>query len=801
VTARRQRLATLAVLFVLVSMGVGCKSNKRQAATGSDDATKKGEPRGTMALPGAEPFVVSLEARLKRALAARGAGYVPRTRHKNADGSPKFSNRLLLESSPYLLQHAHNPVNWYPWGEEAFAEARRRKVPVLLSVGYSTCHWCHVMEEESFENIEVATYLNANYVAIKVDREERPDIDAIYMTAVRMITQQGGWPMTVWLTPDRTPFFGGTYFPPHASRGRSGFLDILRELKQAYVKRGDEVVDGARVVAKRIRQYSSRSFAGSVDGPGHLRRAMFVYRSRYDSEWGGMRSGSSKFPASFPIRLLLRYHRRTGEAAYRDMAAFTLDKMAAGGIHDHIGGGFHRYSTDARWLVPHFEKMLYDNALQVLSYLDGYQATGRGEFARVARDILHYVRREMTAPGGGFYSATDADSLDARGKRVEGAFFTWTRPEIEAALGKIPGARGKSAAAITAAYFAVTEPGNFEHEGVRRSVLWTPQPDSAVATRLGIGVEKLRAVIGRARRRLYQVRARRSPPIRDDKILTAWNGKMISAYARAAMVLGDNQDGGPSYLDQATRAAEHVLSKMRKGDRLLRVFKEGRAYLDGYLPDYAFMIQALIDLFEASSDPRWLREAIALERVVASHFEDTDKGGFFFTADDHEKLIARQKPVEDSARPSGNSVMALNLLRLGELTTEHRYRDRAERTMAAFADALSRRPTTMAWMLMAIDFATDAAKEIVIVTPKDHAQAAPFLEVLARRFVPNQVRVVVTQGPELERVAALVPLVKEKIASRGKVTAYVCERQRCELPTRDPAVFARQLAKVAPLPK
>jgi uncharacterized protein YyaL (SSP411 family) len=509
-----------------------------------------------------------------------------------------------------------------------------------------------------------------------------------------------------------------------------------------------------------------------------LQAAANTYRQRFDPTYGGIK-GAPKFPSSLPIRLLLRHYRRTGDQQSLTIATLTLEKMAAGGMYDHVGGGFHRYSTDAQWLVPHFEKMLYDNALLTLAYLEGYQVTKREDFTQVAREILRYVERDMTAPEGAFYSATDADSVNPNGHREEGWFFTWTPAEIEAVL-------GKERARIVTTYYAVTKEGNFEG----RNILYTPKPLDAVAKELDLPAEKGRTVIQEAKDLLYNARAKRPPPLRDEKILTAWNGLMISAHAQAALVLGDTR-----YADRAGRAADFVLTKMRKNGRLLRSYKDGQARHNGYLDDYAFLTAGLLDLYEATSNPRWLKEAIALDKVLEDHYEDKQAGGFFLTSNDHEQLLAREKPSYDGAEPSGNSVHALNLLRLHEFTTEDRYRVRAEKTLQAFGEILKQAPAAVSELLLAVDYHLDTPKEIVIVTPKSRAEAEPFLAKLGTTFLPNRIVAVVPEEDLADQVK-LVPLAESKIAQEGKATAYVCEQRVCELPTTDPVVFTQQIRKV-----
>jgi len=735
-------------------------------------------------LPGAAPFAPGIAASLRDSWDARPAGYVARTRHRKPDGSPRFTNRLLLESSPYLLQHAHNPVNWYPWGDEAFAEARRRGRPVLLSIGYSTCHWCHVMEEESFEDLEIARLLNEAYVAIKVDREERPDLDAVYMSAVLAFTGRGGWPMTVWLTPDREPFFGGTYFPPRdGDRGVSlGFASLLRQLQHALTEEGSRVAATTAKLVAQMREAASLPGGGGLPDAALLHRAASAVKANYDEEGGGVR-GPTKFPSSLPIRFLLRYHRRTGDRLALEMATHTLEKMAEGGIHDQLGGGFHRYTVDPQWRIPHFEKMLYDNALLAVAYLEGYQATGQDDFADVARRILSYVERDLTSPEGAFYSATDADSLAPDGQRQEGRFFTWTPAEIRSVVGDVR-------AHLVEAAFGVTAAGNLEG----RSVLFLPSPSVEITGTPGHRDATTESALADARALLLAARSRRPPPLRDEKILAAWNGLMISALARAASTLGD-----PRYAMQAARAAQFVLSRMREDGRLLRTYAGGKARHDAYLEDYAFMIAGLLDLYEASPEPRWLEEAIALHRVLERHYEDSAGGAFFTTSDDHERLLTRAKPVLDGAEPSGNSVAALNLLRLYELTDDDRYRRRAERTLRTLAGGLARAPEAFPDLLVASDFQLDLPKQIVIVAPSSRAQAEPLLARLRRAFVPNRVLAVAAEGADLDGLSRLVPLLDGKIARGGQATAYVCERRVCDRPTSDPEVFAKQLAKTEPL--
>jgi hypothetical protein len=635
------------------------------------------------------------------------------------------------------------------------------------------------MEEESFEDEEIARFLNEHFIAIKVDREERPDVDAIYMQAVERLGGNGGWPMSVWLTPDRKPFYGGTYFPARS------LLALLDELAALYHRNPDKVFADAAGVASRIAQsLGERGGGGDLAPESLLSRTVVRYAARFDSTHGGM-IGAPKFPSSLPVRLLLHHHLRTGDPSSLNMAALTLERMAAGGIHDQVGGGFHRYSTDERWLVPHFEKMLYDNALLALDYLAGYQVTGRDDFAAVARDIFRYVKRDMTSPDGAFYSATDADSPGPDVRRQEGLFFTWTPAEISAVL-------GEDRARIVIAYYGVTGGGNFQG----RNILSRASPLADIARTLAINVNGVTSAVDESRQLLYAARARRAPPLRDEKILTAWNGLMISAYAQGALALGDAEYG-----ERAVRAAEFVLGRLRKDGRLLRSYKDGAAGHDAYLDDYAFLVAGLLDLFEATGDPRWLSEAMGLDAVLERHYEDGQHGGFFLTSDDDEKLIAREKPGYDGAEPSGNSVEALNLLRLQELTfPDRRYGERAERTLQAFKETLVANPFALSEMLIALDFRYDSPKEIVIVTPTRRAEAAPFLDRLGKIFLPNRVLSTVTEGVDQRALGQLVPATASKVARANAATAYVCQRQTCDLPTTDPNVFEKQIRKVERMP-
>ena len=777
------RLRLLAASLGLAVLGFACEGEPGGETETSEVSIPA--PESNPRLPGFEAVDSALQQRLEQARTDKGPGYQPRTHHLREGGTPKFTNRLIEESSPYLLQHAHNPVSWYPWSEEAFARAKRENKPVFLSVGYSTCHWCHVMERESFEDEEIAAFLNRNFIAIKVDREERPDIDSVYMTAVTLMSGRGGWPMTVIMTPDKEPFFGGTYFPPRARvRGaRVGLVEVLTEMLALYRGSPTEVVARAQEISQQVERFSATRPGPGVPSDETIAIAASELATRFDRVDGGF-TGAPKFPEPSRLLLLLRYARRTGDPGAIAMVTTTLRRMAEGGIYDHVGGGFHRYSTDARWLVPHFEKMLYDNAQLAVVYLEAWQLTGNPSYRRVVREILAYVASEMTAAAGGFYSATDADSPTPDGHDEEGWFFTWTPEELSAALGS------KSAAVVAKAY-GVTEAGNFDG----RSVLHRSRSDEEVAQELDMSVEHVSAVLAQARSKLYAVRASRPPPLVDDKIITAWNGLMISAFARAGWALDEAE-----YLRAASNAAKLVLREMRDGSRgLARTYRGGKTSPNGFLDDYAFMVAACLDLYETTGLAHWLFAALELQKEQDARFLDEQSGGYFLTADGGEALLVREKPALDVALPSGNSVTANNLLRLHEVTGDERFRLAAERQFASFALQVKRAPIGFPSLLLALDRYYDVPLQIVIVSATSEADGLPLAEPLRETFVPNKVSLFLTES-EAARQAAEVPWLEAKRALGNQPTAYVCERGRCELPTSSPAAFAEQIRKVQPYP-
>jgi uncharacterized protein YyaL (SSP411 family) len=684
------------------------------------------------------------------------------------------TNRLAHETSPYLLQHAHNPVDWYPWGAEAFAKAKQEDKPIFLSVGYSACHWCHVMERECFEDAAIAALMNELFVCIKVDREERPDVDEIYMKSVQILTRSGGWPMSVWLTPDGEPFYGGTYFPPQDGQGRPGFPRVLKEMGRIWKEERPRALAAAADLTQKIREISlpDAAPAGGELPADLVELAAAQIVAGFDDEHGGF-GGAPKFPHPMDLSLLLRVVARDGDEKARHAALFTLQKMAAGGMYDQVGGGFHRYSTDERWLVPHFEKMLYDNALLASTYLDAWLVTQDEEYARTVREILDYVLREMTSPAGGFYSTQDADS-----EGEEGKFFVWTTAELAEVL-------GADLAAWVGPWFGASPSGNFEH---RANVLSRPWTVEDFAKAKSMQPEELRAGLEVARRKLYDAREKRVKPARDDKILADWNGLMIGAFARAGFHLGEAR-----YVEAARKAAAFARASFWRDGRLLRSTKDGTAKHAGNLVDYAFLADGVLDLYEAGFDPADLAFARDLVRAAVANFWDEKEGGFFTTAHDAELLIARSKEAYDGATPSGPSVMVMDLLRVAELLGDDELRAKAERTLALYRPLLTGQPRAVTRMMAAVDFLQSAPREIVIATPTVDA-AAVLLDVLRKGFDRDRVLLVRTDanGAGLEKIAATV---EAKGPVGGKAAAYVCRHGACQLPITDPAKLAELLSK------
>ncbi|HKM99106.1 MAG TPA: thioredoxin domain-containing protein [Candidatus Binataceae bacterium] len=691
------------------------------------------------------------------------------SKHPEHDQGRK-PNRLINEQSPYLRQHAYNPVDWHPWGEEALKRAKEENKPILLSIGYSACHWCHVMERESFENDAIARMMNNNFVPIKVDREERPDLDQIYMDAVQIITGRGGWPLTMFLTPDAKPFFGGTYWPPEDRQGMPGFPRILAAVANAYQ-------GGAHEVKHNVEKLTEALGALSKYEPtdGDLRRELALDAARslagaYDSINGGI-SGAPKFPNTFVFSLFLRVFAAEGDESMAEMVRHTLKKMARGGMYDQLGGGFHRYSVDDRWLVPHFEKMLYDNALLARLYADAGRAMNEAEFLTVSREILDYVLREMTDPEGGFYSSQDADS-----EGVEGKFFIWTPEEVDRIL-------GPELSEIAARYFDISVEGNFEGENILHRTI---EP-ADTARMFGKSEGEIESAIATIRQKLLAEREKRVHPARDDKILTAWNAMMISAFAE-----GYRAHHEPRYLDAARRAIDFIMTKMWDGRALKRSYKDGIARFNAYLEDYALLAGAMVDTYEASLDPRYLEQARSLADVILERFADREKGGFFFTSEDHEALITRSKAAFDGSTPSGNSAAVMALLRLTEYSGEERYRVAAERALRLFREFIEKQPFGFSHMLEAVDLYHRGATEVVLVGDRDSAEFREWIERLGLLYVPNLA--VFAADPNGVAAAGNLPeQVRDKLQVGGCLTAYVCRDRTCTPPITEFKELAAEL--------
>ena len=674
-----------------------------------------------------------------------------------------FTNALVKETSPYLLQHAHNPVQWYPWGEEALRRAKDEDKPILLSIGYSACHWCHVMEHESFEDEKTAGLMNENFINIKVDREERPDLDAIYMKAIQMMTGSGGWPLTVFLTPDQVPFFGGTYFPPEDRHGIPGFPRLLLSVAHAYRTKRDSILQDSKTILGELESSDASGTTGQKLTSEILDSAASNTLVNYDAENGGF-GRAPKFPPSMALTFLLRSYLRTGKKQLLEVVEKTLTKMARGGVYDQLGGGFHRYSVDAFWLVPHFEKMLYDNALLSRVYLDAYLLTGNSLYRRITEETLDYVTREMTSPEGGFYSTLDADS-----EGHEGKYYIWTSREVEAIL-------GEADADLFNEYYGVSPEGNFED----RSILNVPREATLVAKLCRVPEERLRQAIDRGRKLLFEAREKRVKPGRDDKILASWNGLMLRSFAEAANGL-DRED----YRRTAIRSAEFILSKLQRDGRLLRTYRDGLVKYNAYLEDYACVADGLISLYETTFDLRWMGKAEELAEVMIEKFRDSVGGGFYFTSDDHERLIQRPKEFYDNATPSGNSVAVSVLLRLGKLTGAGKWSRYALPILETMALPMSRYPTAFSYLLCAADFYLSNPKEIAIVGDPQAESTRALLREVFHRYLPNKV---IACGLDKGLL-----LLKDKSQSNGLPTAYVCENFACNAPVTSAEELAAQL--------
>ncbi len=682
-------------------------------------------------------------------------------------------NRLIHETSPYLLQHADNPVDWYPWGPEAFERAKQEDKPILLSIGYSACHWCHVMEHESFEDPEIARLMNELFINIKVDREERPDLDSLYMEAVQAMTGHGGWPMTVFLTPDGVPFYAGTYFPPEDRGGMPGFKRVLLAVAEAYRQRKDEVLRQAEQVRAFLQARIARPPEEVVLTASILDSAYTGLASEFDATYGGF-GRAPKFPQPMNLEFLLRTHVRTRDPQPLQIVERTLEHMARGGIYDQLGGGFHRYSTDAMWLVPHFEKMLYDNAQLARVYLQAWQLTRRPLYRRICEETLAYVVREMTSPEGSFYATQDADS-----EGEEGKFFLWTPAEVRSVL-------NAEEARVALLYYDITERGNFEG----KNILHVPHDDDVAAHLLGISEDELQDVLAHVRRKLFEAREQRMKPGRDEKVLASWNGLMMRTFAEAAGPLGR-----ADYRELAERNARFVLSAMRRDGRLLHSYKDGIAKVPGLLEDYAAYANALISLYETTFDLEWLEHARALVAQMLDLFWDEEIEGFYDTAHNAEQLIARPRHLYDDAMPSGNSLAVEALLRMEVFTGDTSLGDRAERVLQGMARAMAQYGRAFGHLLNALDFRLSTPKEIVITGRPDAPDTRALLEVVWQRYLPNRVLALRDPAWSEERVAGL-PLLSGRVPLDGRATAYVCENYTCRLPVTEPEALAQQLEQL-----
>jgi uncharacterized protein YyaL (SSP411 family) len=712
-----------------------------------------------------------------------------------------MGNRLAREKSPYLLQHADNPVDWLPWGEEAFGKARRENKPIFLSIGYSTCHWCHVMAHESFENSEVAALMNREFVNIKVDREERPDVDRVYMTFVQATTGGGGWPMSVWLTPELKPFVGGTYFPPEDRWGQPGFAKVLERIAAAWKQDHEKISEQGTNIIAALGQAAGAGIAdpGPKLGRQTLEAAYQQIARSYDAHEGGF-SVAPKFPRPVTLNFLSRVYARnpnsdSGKHALK-MNLFTLRKMAAGGMHDHLGGGFHRYSVDAYWHVPHFEKMLYDQAQLAVAYLDAFQITREPLFEEIARDTLDYVRRDMTAKDGGFFSAEDADSEipgSTEHKKREGAFYVWSKDEVDSALGP--------SAEVFNFHYAVKAEGNVPSGGdphgefTGKNILIELGSVAATAKHFGKDEADVRQLLAKACEALFALRAKRPRPHLDDKIITAWNGLMISAFARAAQVLND-----PVYLDAATRAAIFLSKELYDASRkvLFRNYREGRSVVEGFADDYAFLIQGLLDLYEASFDTGWLRFAIELQEIQDQLFFDKERGGYFSGAGSDPSILLRLKEDNDSAEPAASSVTALNLLRLAQVRNDGQFYERAEKTIDAFAPQIGHFPSAMPQMLVALDLMLSEPRQIVIAGDRDSADTHALVAEVHRHFLPNKILLLADGGDGQRYLDEKLEALRGMKPVDGKPAAYVCESFTCQAPVTDAEALGALLGAGTP---
>ena len=693
-------------------------------------------------------------------------------------------NRLSEQTSPYLLQHAHNPVDWFPWGAEAFARARGEDKPVFLSIGYSTCHWCHVMERESFEDEATAALLNEHFVSIKVDREERPDIDETYMKLVQLMTGSGGWPLSVFMTADGQPFYGGTYFPPESRYGRPGFKEVLQAIAESWRHRREELLYSSGRIIDALKEVEPPGVPAGLS-EDVLRQAVTDLAGRFDGVNGGF-GDAPKFPQPSVLSLLLRWWYRSADTQTLEMVTKTLDAMMSGGIHDHLGGGFHRYSTDVQWRVPHFEKMLYDQALLAIVYTQAYQVTARGDYASVARRTLDYALRDMTDPGGGFCAAEDADS-----EGEEGAFYLWQLAQIEAVF-------RPQAARLFARRFGVTREGNFENG---RNILHLARTVPQLSEEFGMEPQEIEHELAAAVEQLRAFRDTRAHPAKDDKIIMAWNGLMISALSVAGAALEE-----PRYVEAAQKAAQFVLQELVIDGRVMRYYRDGRAVGKGFLDDYACLVAGLLDLYEATFNPQWLRDAVMLADRMTALFLDQEGHGFFLTGSDSETLVVRERPYYDGALPSGNAVAALGLLKLGRITSKEQFSRAGQQTLEAFSEPMSESAVALTALLGALDYSLSPGQEIVIASavpsPSMGLDAEPMVAEVHRHFLPHALRLF--HPPASEKAAAEIEQIAAFTASLvpvdGSTAVYICENRTCHTPVTDVQELRAVLAAISRKP-
>ncbi|MEA3337379.1 MAG: thioredoxin domain-containing protein [Chloroflexota bacterium] len=767
-------IAAFAALLLITLLALsGCQASTEPTVTSSETAVAESplpsrdrgtetDQAGDLALDSAAPDTGA---------SSRQNGESPATDESGAEAIPQGSNRLSLEMSPYLLQHASNPVDWYPWGEQAFARARQEDKPIFLSIGYSTCHWCHVMEEESFSDPEVARLMNETFVSIKVDREERPDIDNLYMVVCQMLSQSCGWPLNIIMTPDKKPFFATTYMPRETRFGRPGMLEIIPRVQAAWTAERQQVIDSAEQITAVLQQ-ASLSQPGQNLGEETLQAAYDQFAGRFDETWGGF-NVEPKFPSPHNLLFLLRYWQRSGDQQALAMVEQTLQSMRRGGVFDQVGYGFHRYSTDRQWKLPHFEKMLYDQAMLAMAYTEAFQATGDPHYQQVAREIMTYLLRDMTSPEGGFYSAEDADS-----EGEEGKFYLWSEQELFDLL-------GPQDAELAMRLFNTAPEGNFIEQATGQptgsNVLHLNADLLELADDLQPSQAEFETRLERIRRQLLSARETRVRPLKDDKILTDWNGLMIAALAKAGAAFGD-----PFYADQARRAADFLLANLRNEQgRLYHRYRDRQAGIPATLDDYAFLVWGLLELHETTQDVAFLKAALDLNQEMLDHFWDAQSGGLFLTADDGEALLVRQKQLFDGAIPAGNSVAMSNLLRLARITADATLEEKAADLLAAIAGTVAGSPAGFGQLLSGLDFALGPSYEVVIAGVPGAADTEAMLTALRETFVPNKVVLLRPEGVETPEISEIAPYVDDYYSLGGQATAYVCLNYICEQPTTD----------------